>query len=131
MSQLKSLRSQLETVNDQFFSLLKKRKSLVHQIQSQKEIKSSYDLNRELELFKSQESTLSSLSQVELYIYSLIIEEQAHSYNESYPRWSCKEHLTTSVQANHLEGTNPLLLALFDKKSYSLLNIKSEFQIEI
>jgi chorismate mutase len=131
MSQLKSLRSQLETVNDQFFSLLKKRKSLVHQIQSQKEIKSSYDLNRELELFKSQENTLSGFSQVELYIYSLIIEEQAHSYNESYPRWSFKEHLNTSDPKNHLDGTNPLLLALFDKKSYSLLNIKSEFQIEI
>ena len=131
MNKLQSLRSQLERVNDQFFSLLKKRKSLVHQIQSEKEIKSSYDLNRELELFKSQESILSGLSQVELYIYSLIIEEQAYSYNKSYPRWSFKEHLNNSDQEYYLDGTNPLLLALFDKKSYSSLNIKSEFQIKI
>lgn len=131
--QLNDLRSYLEETNDSLFNVLKKRESIVYEIQKIKinNNKNIFDKDREVQLFKSDSSRLATLNLNELLIYSLIIENDANKYNDSYPKWSKKEHLNSSSHDSVIEMVNPLLLALFDKKSYSSLNIKKEFQADI
>lgn len=130
MKKIELLRESLELVNSDLFSLLNKRKSIVHNIQKLKQTNLCFDYDRELELFKKNTNLLKDLSDKELYIYSLIIESHAESYNGNYPSWSSYEHLETP-STDVLDGTNPLLLALFSKKRYASLNIKSRFQVNI
>lgn len=132
-NQLDDLRSYLEETNDSLFEILGKRESIVYEIQKIKTInkKKIFDKKREQQLFNDDFSRLASLNLNELLIYSLIIENDANKYNDSYPKWSRKEHLNSCANDSICEMINPLLLALFDKKSYSSLNIKKEFQADI
>jgi chorismate mutase len=131
--QLKNLRSYLEVTNESLFEVLKKRESIVFEIQKIKtnSRQNIFDKSREIQLFKSDFSRLATLNLNELLIYSLIIENDANKYNNTYPKWSKKEHLNSSSHDSLIEMINPLLLALYDKKSYSSLNIKKEFQADI
>lgn len=131
--QLENLRGYLEDTNDSLFSALKKREQIVFEIQKIKanNNRAVFDKSRELNLFKNDSSKLLSLNLTELLIYSLIIENDANKFNNSYPKWSHREHLISSSSESICELVNPLLLALYDKKSYSTLNIKKEFQADI
>lgn len=133
LEKLSILRSELEEINNSLFSCLENRSKLVYEIQKIKGEfnKAVYDKSRELELFKRESEKLSKLNNKQLLIYSLLIENDANQFDGTYPAWSSMEHLESCSQKSLSELTNPMLLALFDKKSYSSLNIKPNFQVDI
>ncbi len=132
VEKLLSLRIKLEEINNLIFKTLSERRDVVFQIQEIKHTQGLqiYDKCRELELFKKDSQRLSKLSSLELLVYSLMIENDANKFDGTYPSWSKKEHLDSISDNSISELINPLLLALFDKKSYSSLNIKHEFQVD-
>jgi chorismate mutase len=129
MSSLDSLRSELNQLNYQMVDLLAKRKQMVHQIQEEKIHlgKPVFSPARENELFKKFQEQLQSLSVKELLIFSLVIEEDAHSFSSSYPAWSEGEHLQNDSSNNLAEQINPILLKVILPGEFEKLSLKADF----
>lgn len=113
MNKLLDLRITLDTLNNDLFDLLSKRKKLVSKIQQAKEIPGSLDHLRELTLFKTNSEKLYLLSELELLAFSLIMENHA---GDNYPAWSKGEHLENSSR-DVIEMINPFLIASLGKLS--------------
>lgn len=125
--ELSELRLELEGVNKELLSLIRKRRRLAGEIQKfkRKEGRQTYDPARERELFTALKDELSELSLGELGAFSLLMEDQA---GEGYPKWSQGEHRGSAKGL----GINPLLLLLFypDKINVDSLpyELKKEFK---
>lgn len=110
MKSLPKLRTDLEELNREFFSLLERRKKLVSEIQSLKSKASEYphyDERREKELFSKLKTELLKLSKRELLAFSLIVEEHAKGGDEkAYPSF---------FKGDLGEGMNPNLKKVISK----------------
>lgn len=124
MSELESLRNELQQINLELFKLIKRRRDIGAQIQSLKssQSKPTYDPNRELSLFKQNGELYASLSLGELGVFSLLMETQAGG---DYPEWSKGAHLVDTSNAPCL---NPLMLLLFYPEKIMVDDLKSEFK---
>lgn len=103
MKSLPKLRTELEDINSELFSILEKRKKVVADIQSLKPKTGEfphYDESREKELFSKMKDDLSKLSPRELLALSLIIEDHAKAGDEkAYPSFF-KGDLKAGVNPN-------------------------------
>ena len=128
MRELNSCRARLEELNQEFFQILAKRRSITKKIQKAKKESGDncYAPERELELFRRQSEFFETCSLKELWSFSLIMEDQA---GDSYPKWSEGEHLKDKAQNMEriAHRINPLLVLLFHPEKISLDAIESEF----
>lgn len=129
---LDSYRKELETINLTLIDCLSKRKAIVEKINLFKKENSlnAFDQSREIILFKSLKNEFEQMSVNEMFSFSLIMEDHAHTQNPNYPRWSKQEHLIDK-SADLMDGINPIMLALFHKERYDKLNIKFKYCVNI
>lgn len=130
MKDLTSLRSDLKTLNAEFFLFLNQRKELVTTIQSIKETTTQYycfDPDFEFSLFSLNSDVLSKLSIKELLSYSLILEDHALVDENSYPEWTQLVHLSEKSHELYFR-INPILLAVIHKNLYDQLPLNDEFK---
>lgn len=147
MPQLTELRESLTLLTVEILNLIDQRKKLVREIQESKSQSAStenarislldfmnFDATQELLIFKRLYPTLKRFSLKELMIVSLMIEEHASTFPNSYPAWSESIHLekTNKIKNNKdtkglEEQINPILLAVTHKSLYDSLVLNKEF----
>lgn len=133
MDELNHLRHELLAINQQFFHIIEQRKDLVHAIQSQKFSagQTVFCPEREWELFNQLANELKRLSIRELLAFSLVIEEDARSFNDTYPAWSEGQHLARdrhqNITQNIIELINPILLKVAQFDHFKDIQLNSDF----
>lgn len=129
-SNLAQLREALAQLNSELFLSIAERRAICIKIQEFKEIEgglSSYDPDREKEVFSLHLEHLKELGLKEVLAFSLIMEDQAQAFAPgSYPNWSQRIHLA-NYQGQIFEMLNPLMLKLRSPELFSKLEFTSEF----
>lgn len=126
VAKLKDLRSDLEKVNQEIFSLFSKREKIVSLIQNLK--RTTWDPKREHELFLIFSNEKKSFS--DALIFSLLIEKQARHSGDGYPKWSDGIHLIDGIQKSS-DMINPILLKFQSPAEYEKLKLKKEYLEQI
>lgn len=128
MNNLDALRTQLQSLNNSLFELMDTRRLIVHSIQDEKKSSNQnvFLPEREIELFFSMKNEIQKLSFKKLLAFSLIIEDDARSYNQSYPAWSEKVHVALSKNILE-EQINPILLKAYDLKLFQSISFTQDF----
>ena len=128
MDRLNHLRHELLVTNHQLLKIMSARKEQVHAIQEIKTLQgqSIFCPEREWELFNQLQSELSELSIRELLSLSLIIEEDACSYSQTYPAWSEGVHLVDGPTILY-QQINPILLKVTHLSLFEQLKLKADF----
>lgn len=126
---LQSLRNELDLVNDHTMKLFERRHKIISEIMSFKKSTESFvwDPERELSIFKKFASDLSDQRVSSLLSLSFLMEIQAVSVNPEYPRWSQKEHISSSLDS-YSETINPVLLMLINETEYQKLILKENYK---
>ena len=122
------LRNQLLHCNQELFSKISERKSLVSKIQNLKEKSGDFylwDIEREIQLFKNFVDRYPQELRLD-FIYSVIIEEQALNAKD-YPKWSAEDHLLESNGKFYCR-INPILLYFRDPDIMKKLKLKPFFE---
>ena len=124
---LTELRVALDQVNQQWLSLVQRRRELVGQIQAAKQKNSlpTFDHSREASLFAASAVVLAPLHLKELLAFSLLMEAHAGS-PENYPAWSEGVHLT-ELPLKDFHRINPVLLKLVRPELFQTLQIAPDF----
>ena len=121
-----NLRSELDLVSKELFSVYAKRLEVIREIQMLKKEKGLgiWDPYRELELFKSLEfcNNLSMAAS-----YSLLLETQARSFGY-YPAWSEAEHIADKT-GTLLDFINPVLLFSLNESQYSKIKLHTKYKL--
>ncbi|MGK0367342.1 MAG: chorismate mutase [Thermoproteota archaeon] len=126
---LSSLRLQLDTLTQNYFSLLSERSELVSNIQNLKPKNLNFDCERESLMFNHFSTHIKKLNLKELFSYSLMIESHAQSTIKSnYPEWSNRIHLKRSSCLLQ-EQINPILLRVWNEESYQELLFTDEWEL--
>lgn len=129
-SNLAQLREALAQLNSELFLSISERRAICIKIQEFKEIEggfSSFDPEREKEVFRLHLAQLKELGLKEILAFSLIMEDQAQAFAPgSYPSWSQKVHLQ-EPQGQLFEMVNPLMLKFRSPELFSKLELTSEF----
>jgi chorismate mutase len=129
MQKLNVLRDELQSLTTDLLTKINSRKNLVTKIQKEKtttgEFK-NFDLQREVALFNSLSDQLVTYSVKELFILSLLIENQAGGEFD-YPSWSSQVHIEIA-QTSIINQINPILLATFQKSRYDALQLNEKFK---
>lgn len=125
---LVELRENLRDLNHQLFELFLQRRSLVEQIQQQKNQTgafAAFDPQREVQFFHDLKDVLASLSFSELLAFSLLMEGQAGA-PACYPAWSEGVHLLEAP--SHKEHKlNPILLKAMRPEAFAKLKLTPPF----
>ncbi len=130
ISKLEKYRSAMLELNQEFFHLLEKRRFLCLKIQEFKETGtgySSYDPQREFEIFSKFQNEMKHLSIKELLAFSLVMEDQAQAFAPgAYPSWSQGIHLLEK-ESEIIHMINPLILQVKSVDLFSRLKLSRDF----
>ena len=123
---LSGLRSELESINDEFLDIVEKRRELTCKIGVAKLLSNfpAFDHEREKYLYSKLSGRLEELTIKELLAFSLISEAQA---GEKYPEWSKMAHL----EERTLEPSamvNPVMLFFYSRRLFGSLKFNSKFE---
>lgn len=126
------LRTELLETTEEFFKLFEKRQSLVNKIMRFKYDHNleGFDAKRESQVFANLSPFLKSLDNRELYIFSMLIENQARKANPSYPLWSEGDHMD-DPEDKWSHFVNPIMLRHVKPDLYKELKFKGVWQKRI